>query len=199
MLNKKIMDRGEKLFDFIYLNFLWLLGTIPLLTIGASNTALTCVIGKIVRKEDYNVTKDFLKSYRENLIQGSFLGIFFNATICFGLYLIRQVHFYGLSKIWMIIIGLLILELILIQAYLYPFLSRYYMKTLNLLFISTYVANRYLGRTVLSLVGLSTIFYISVYVPVLFILISFSLASFVNYKVIVHLIESDWDDILSRN
>lgn len=55
-----------KLGDIIILNLVWLLFSLPVITAGASSTALFYVARKIAAKEDYRVFHDFKKSFRQN-------------------------------------------------------------------------------------------------------------------------------------
>ena len=55
-----------KLGDLIILNVLWLITSIPIVTIGASTTALYYVTLKLVRDEDGYTIRSFFKSFKEN-------------------------------------------------------------------------------------------------------------------------------------
>lgn len=57
--------------DVILLNLIWLLCCLPVVTIGASNTAVFYVARKIAAGEDYWVFRDFFRSFRQNLKQGT--------------------------------------------------------------------------------------------------------------------------------
>ena len=50
-----------------WLNILWLLCSLPILTIGASSTALYTVSIKVVRGEEGNITRQFFAAFRDNL------------------------------------------------------------------------------------------------------------------------------------
>lgn len=56
-----------------YLNLLWFVCCIPVITIGASTTALYYTSLKIVRDEDRDLTRMFLHSFRENFRQSTAL------------------------------------------------------------------------------------------------------------------------------
>ena len=55
------------------LNILWFLCCIPIVTIGASTTALYYTSLKIVRGEDHALTRMFFRSFRENFRQSTVL------------------------------------------------------------------------------------------------------------------------------
>ncbi len=56
-----------------YLNLLWFICCIPIVTIGASTTALYYTSLKIVRGEDCSLTRIFFRSFRENFRQSTVL------------------------------------------------------------------------------------------------------------------------------
>jgi uncharacterized membrane protein YesL len=65
-----------KVFDLIWLNVLTVLCSLPIITLGASLTAMNYVLLKLKRDEGESVTKAFFHSFRTNLKQGIGLGMF---------------------------------------------------------------------------------------------------------------------------
>lgn len=57
--------------DIMYLNFLFLICSIPIFTIGASTTALYSVIFKRIRGEDVPIAKTYFKEFRRNFKQAT--------------------------------------------------------------------------------------------------------------------------------
>ena len=56
-----------------YLNLLWFVCSIPIVTIGASTTALYYAALKVVRDEDSHVGAAFFRSFRQNFRQATVL------------------------------------------------------------------------------------------------------------------------------
>ena len=56
----------EKIFDIMALGFLWILCSLPVITIGASTTALYYAMVKSVKNNDGYVTKEFFRSFKLN-------------------------------------------------------------------------------------------------------------------------------------
>lgn len=56
-----------------YLNLLWSICCIPIVTIGASTTALYYTTLKIAREEDRSLTRMFFRAFRENFRQSTVL------------------------------------------------------------------------------------------------------------------------------
>ncbi|MCR5775122.1 MAG: YesL family protein [Lachnospiraceae bacterium] len=61
----------DKLGSLFILNLLTLVCSIPIVTVGASFTALYYVTMKMVRDEETYVIKDFFRSFRQNFLQGT--------------------------------------------------------------------------------------------------------------------------------
>ncbi|MEK4906571.1 YesL family protein [Niallia sp. FSL M8-0099] len=116
-----------RMVDIFLLNLIFILFSLPVVTIGASLTALYTVSFKIINGEDPSVWRSYIKAFKKNLKQSSFvwfllIGI---AVILFGdiYYLVYT------SGIWKIIFmsltlffGFLYSTLIL---YIFPYLSRF--------------------------------------------------------------------------
>ncbi len=67
--DSEVMEFLSKVTDYIILNLLTLLCSIPIITIGAAHTAKFYTSMKIVRGEEPSVTKSYFKSFRENFAQ----------------------------------------------------------------------------------------------------------------------------------
>ena len=82
-----------KLGDLILLNLVWLLCCIPVVTVGASNTALFYVARKLAAGEEYRIFHDFFQALRQNWKQATAtwlilapLGGLFLVDLIIGLY-----------------------------------------------------------------------------------------------------------------
>lgn len=65
----------NRITDIIILNVIWLICCIPIVTIGASTTALLYVTMKILNGEDAYIVKNFFKSFKENFVQSTIMWI----------------------------------------------------------------------------------------------------------------------------
>ena len=70
----------DKLFDVMALGFLWILCSLPIITIGASSTALYYAMVKCIKKGDGYITREFFHSFRMNLIPGTILWVLIAAA-----------------------------------------------------------------------------------------------------------------------
>lgn len=67
--DSKFNDFLNKAANLIILNLLWILCSLPLVTIGASTTALYYNTLKLVRNEDTYIVQSFFRCFRENFRQ----------------------------------------------------------------------------------------------------------------------------------
>ena len=70
-LDGPVLQFINKIVYSVYLNILWFICCIPIVTIGASTTALFYVTLKIAKNEEGSLTKAFFHSFKENLRQGT--------------------------------------------------------------------------------------------------------------------------------
>ena len=72
-LESPLFSGLNKMADLIYLNLLTFVCCIPIITIGASMTALNYVVLKMVRNEDSHLTRQFFKSFKQNFKQATII------------------------------------------------------------------------------------------------------------------------------
>jgi uncharacterized membrane protein YesL len=97
-----------------YLNLLWAVCSLPIVTIGASTTALYYACLKIIRGEESYAGKMFFRAFKENLKQATVLwlillglGIFLGAD-GYILYHLRLMSEGTMSVLWTLILALVI-------------------------------------------------------------------------------------------
>lgn len=154
-----------KAFDIMLLNILWLICSLPIITLGASTTALYYSTMKIIRKEDYSITKMFFHSLVNNLKQGSILTVILGTVGVLLWYVMQKCGVFSgeasIAMMTLIIVLIIILEIII--SYSFPLLAQFENTTKNTV-INAFV------------IGVSNLPYTSVFaflnsVPLLLILI----------------------------
>lgn len=70
-LDSPLVSVLNKVADLMWLNILTMICCIPIITAGASLTAMHYMALKIVRNEECYITKGFFKSFKENFKQGT--------------------------------------------------------------------------------------------------------------------------------
>lgn len=186
---------GMIVYYLMVTNFLWVIFSTPLFTIGASTTALFYVMGKVVRDEDISTFKDYWKSFKMNFKQGTFIWLIMVAVF-FVLYVnIRNVSLMGnMAKfIYPMQIAVLI-ELLIISVYVFPLLSRYNMTIRNIFKMSFFLGNKHIFSTITCVASLVAIYYLFSKVPGLFILIFVSSYALVSYYIINRVFQKYFPD-----
>ncbi len=114
------------LWDFFLLSVLWFVCSIPIVTIGASTTALYYVTLKMASDQEGKLWQQFLKSFRENWKEATIIWIGF---LLVGVVLVIDV-LYGLTSgtnlasailIFSVVVGVLYLCML---SFVFPLLAR---------------------------------------------------------------------------
>ena len=140
-----------RLWDMIKLNFLWLICSLPIFTIGVSTIAAFTITLKMVEEKEGYIARAFFKAFKANFKQGIVIG---PITIIFAAALYLDFTL-GKQYIGFVILGILSAFLFGIAIiYTYPLLARYENKLLKTIRNSMRIAMRYFGRTIFLVVVL---------------------------------------------
>ncbi|HLV09563.1 MAG TPA: DUF624 domain-containing protein [Halanaerobiales bacterium] len=172
-------------YNLLVLNFLWILFSIPLFTIGASTTALFYVTRKIFKDRDYSTpVKGFWKSFKGNFRQATVIWLILSLFLMMILFNIRNIHIVGnLSGFFIVVYYVILAELIIISIYIFPLLSRYYIKTADAFKASFFIGNRHFITSILCLMVLPGIYYL-ISIQWYFIFFTMAIYSFWTYYMI---------------
>lgn len=124
--------------DIMILSLLWMFCSIPIVTMGASTTALYYVTLKIAEKREGYVVRGFFKSFKENFLQAT--GIWLLMLVGFVI-VIFDIRFFGMQEgtaatIAQGIFFAMLIFLLIINLYIYPVLARF-VNTIRKTFINT--------------------------------------------------------------
>lgn len=113
--------------DLMILNLLVTLCSLPIVTIGASLTAMHYVMLKLVRGEEGYITKDFFKSFRMNFKQATIIWLIMLAfLILFGVdYYLVVFSGIGFPKGLNKVLTAIAILLVIASMYIFPVLSRF--------------------------------------------------------------------------
>lgn len=137
--------------DLIFLNILWFICCIPIVTIGASTTALYYVTLKMVKNEESYMAKDFFHSFKQNFKQSTIIWlILLIAGIILGadIYIIRILDL-SFGKYLLPVFFLLFLVYIFIFIYIFPILAKFENTIKNTFINSLLFSIKYLPFTFL--------------------------------------------------
>lgn len=117
----------SRICDFVILNILWLVCSIPIVTIGASTAALYSVMQKIVRNEEGYIARSFFKAFKQNFKQATIVWLLIavlGLILSVDLNMARSLE--GTIRIvFQVIFGFFSFWLFAIFLYVFPLLARY--------------------------------------------------------------------------
>jgi uncharacterized membrane protein YesL len=112
--------------------------TLSALPVGPAYTALLSTMGKLVREKDVNITRDYFKAYKTNFLQSLFI---WTLQIILITILLVDIKFFAggtYGNIAVPIIYALIIIILITGIYIYSILSRFYLKTKDVIKASVY-------------------------------------------------------------
>lgn len=182
------LQRGLEAFGNIFLvNILFIAFSIPIVTVGASLTAMYTVMLRIVRKEDGAIAKGFIKAFRENFKKATIIWVMVMAA-CIVIYgeLVYVTNFTGaIVQFYSILVMVEAVLLAVIVPFLFPLVARYDNTIWNTIKNSFLLAVSNLGAWLKIAVAWFAPIALSAYYPVLFfstwylwIIIGFGLIGF---------------------
>lgn len=141
-----------------YLNALWLVCSLPIVTIGASTTALYYSCLKLVRDEDSHVGASFFRSFRENFKQATVLWLILLAAGLFLagdgyiLYHLRQTADGAMAVVWTLVLAIVIAAAVLyviVLEYVFPLVASVSNTNTAMLKNAFLIGTHYLFATIL--------------------------------------------------
>lgn len=153
--------------DLIILTIIWTICSLPIITVGAATTGMYYVLTRLLSDREGYITKDFFKSFRQNFIQATFLTIMFLAA---GWLVYFNVTHLQTSSMLLPVQFVLCYEIIITMIYVFPLLSRFEMKTFQLVRTACFMANRHLLTTFTCIILFIALVAVCFYQPMLIVI-----------------------------
>ncbi len=151
-MDSPLMRFLTKIADLMVLNILFCVTSIPLITIGASWTALYSVTLKMVRDEEGSVSRSYFRSFRQNFRQATLLWLGVLVVLALLVLDIRVLNgMVGGTAPGLLRVGVEILALlgIMVLQYLFPSLARFEASLADTLKNACMMALAHLPKTAL--------------------------------------------------
>lgn len=172
----KITDILSKIMDLLLINLLFVLTSLPCITLGASITALFSVSMKLARNEESYVAKDYFRSFKKNFRQATAAFLLFALII--GLFSFNILISLRNPAGFFAVLGCLSLVFVILSGicflYYFPLLARFEFTPAQILMhIPHMIANNVLLFLLLIILNIPVLFlcFYSVY-TLLFVLIT---------------------------
>lgn len=163
-----------KFADILWLNILWFVCSIPIVTIGPATTAVYYVTLKLVRDEEGYTTRSFFKSFKQNLKQGTLIWI---VMLVIGIILGVDLRIYtaggfegNLQKVMLVVFFGVAFIYCLTMNYLFPVLAKFDNTSKNIVKNAFLISLRHLPKSILMLIinGLLIAAAVLVFPPLVF-------------------------------
>ena len=151
--DNKLMQGLDKFFNVCYLSIVWLLACIPIVTIGAANTALYYTANKVLKHNRGYVWKDFWGAFRANFKQSTIVWLVtlgLTLLMCFDTYVMWKFAAagYGIGKIY-IFFTIVLAFVIMWAVYVFPYIGRFANTTKAIMKNALLLAFAHLPKTLL--------------------------------------------------
>lgn len=189
-MNNKFFSFMSKVADLCILNIICVVCCIPVITAGASITAMYYVTLKMVRNEEAYIVRSFFKSFKQNFKQATIINLI---MLLIGLVLYVDLNVSkamqgGAGQIFQVIFMAFVLIYFILFLYVYPVLARFYNTIKNTIKNALFMAVRHLPYTVVMvliaacplLLLLVKSYQIQSTLFVLFLLMGFALIAYCN-------------------
>lgn len=190
-LDGPVMSALSKFADLVFLNILFIICCLPIVTIGASTTALYYVTLKMARDEESYIFKSFFKSFVMNLKQATviWLLILVIAGVLVADFMImsgRLGDFQSLpeiiSKAMNVIFMMVLVAVTFVATYVFPLLAKFDNTIGNTIKNALLMSIRHFPYSILMIIiNVVPLVIINIFLPAfILIVIIFALSAFIN-------------------
>lgn len=188
--DSKFWEILEEISDIVILNFLFIIFSIPIITIGASSSALYTVSLKKTNEENISVFKEFMRSFKSNFKISTLAWIFtiiLASMLFLDFYISNLISIKFIGLVLKFISTLVSILLIFNITYLFPMISKFDNTLKNTIINSTIISIQYLPYTIIMsilnilwIVLLCLLFNSYHYILFFYIIIGFGIVSYIN-------------------
>ena len=183
----------SRFMDLLWLNVLYVICCIPVITIGAATTALYYVTLKMAKDEEGYITKSFFKSFFQNFKQATLIWLMYLAIIIVVVsdfvivsrdMLGGVIGAGGVKNVILVASGIIALIIVFTLIYVFPILAQFDNTIKNTIRNAFLISIRHLPYTVLFIIVIAAPVVLMYFSGIAFILIFiiFSLVAYINSK-----------------
>lgn len=156
---EKLFDYENKFFeilgkitDIIILNLLFIIFSIPIVTIGSSITSIYSITMKIANNENTYIVREFIKGFKENFKVSTIIWILLLLTggvLILDFYICSFISNEIISNICRFIFTTISIIFIFILTYIFPIISKFENDIKNTIINSTFISIKNLPYTLI--------------------------------------------------
>ena len=183
----------SRLADLFWLNLLFIVCSIPIVTIGAASTALHYVTLKMAKDEEGYITKSYFKSFKDNFVQATVIWVIFLAILIVMILDLRIANgnniadFFNdpaVSNVVIVAVGVMCIVLMMTGTYVFPLLAQFDNTIKNTVKNAFLISIRHLPYTFLmimiTIIPVALIWFSPA--RLILVLIMFSATAYINSK-----------------
>ena len=177
------MNTVKKIINFLLLNILWVVCSIPLVTAGASTCAAFYVSLKMVNDEEVNVIRMFFKAFKQDFLQGTIMLCITSPCVTLSYFMWHYILQNDINLL--LVLGAIVVTfiLIIINFYSYPLIARYSNSIKNIIRNSAGITVQHFKTTILTIVVAAAEIAIMFIVPLVTIAGLFFIPELVVYTI----------------
>ena len=182
----------SRLADLFWLNLLFMICCIPVITVGAAQTALYYVTLKMAKDEEGYITKSYFKAFKDNFVQATVIWVIFlviAAVMFMDLRIanggsVSAIGSEAVSNVVIVAVGVLSIVMLMTLTYVFPILARFDNTVINTIKNAFLISVRHLPYTFLMMLIAAIPVALIWFSPALLILvlILFSAGAYINSK-----------------
>lgn len=159
---------GSKIFDAVALSLMWLLGCIPVITAGASFSALYASASRSIRQDIGKVSAEYWKAFKRNIKSSIPIWLIFGGAI-FVLLLNMGIIWNvaeGLFRLFVFMFyGIVLILVVTAFCYAFPALSRFEMPFVWIIKLAFYMTFRHLPISLVLIMMFGTGYFLALVRP----------------------------------
>ena len=183
----------SRLADLFWLNLLYIICCIPVVTVGAASTALYYVTLKMAKDEEGYITRSYFKSFKDNFVQATVIWLLLLIVLVVMFMYIRIANGGNtadifnssiVSNVVIVAVGVMAVVFLMTSIYVFPILAQFDNTVKNTIKNAFLISVRHLPYTFLMLVISAVPVVLIWFFPALLILvlIMFSATAYINSK-----------------
>ena len=188
-LDSPFMQFMNRVADLMWLNILFVICCIPVITIGDSITAMYYVTLKMVRNEESYITKSFFRSFKQNFIQATVIWII--AIIAGGLLVFDYYVMSGrtgvkaandtIATVMQVLLIAVLIFYVFTFTFVFPLLSKFDNTIRNTIKNAFIMSIRHFPVTLASIAVMMITALLIIYLPIMLLFSIFLLFSLAAY------------------
>lgn len=170
LFESPFMDALSNAIDVVWAGMLWIVCSLPIITVGAASQALYYCIAKCVRRQRGTLTASFFKAFCSNFKHATLIWLIYLAYVIIGIIDLRLVLevFPGSSLLTALTVTAFFPVLITLP-WIFAYVSRFENRTMDSIKYTFFISIRNIGRTLVLVILLAAWFFVAWLIPLSFV------------------------------